>query len=97
MLVDQKEARLHLLEGRLPEDVSIGFGFLATIHAGSNFSTMRGSVPGNEWKTTMIDTNINGKAIFFKSVGKIEHAEHSDFRQVPMNLTVAQAVEMLEN
>jgi hypothetical protein len=97
MLVDQKEARLHLLEGRLPEDVSIGFGFLATIHAGSNFSTIRGSVPGNEWKTTMIDTNINGKAIFFKTVGKIEHAEHSAFRQVPMNLTVAQAVAMLEN
>jgi hypothetical protein len=91
MLVDRQEARLHLLEGRLPQDVNIGFGLLATIHAGSNFSTVRGSVPG-----TMIDTDINGRAIFFKSVGKKEHTEHSDFKQVRMNLTVQQALEMLE-
>jgi hypothetical protein len=31
MLVDRKEARLHLLEGHLPQDVNIGFGLLATI------------------------------------------------------------------
>jgi hypothetical protein len=96
MLVDRQEARLHLLEGRLPQDVNIGFGLLATIHAGSKFSTVRGSVPGSEWKTTMIDTDINGRAIFFKSVGKKEHTEHSDFKQVRMNLTVRQALEMLE-
>jgi hypothetical protein len=96
MLVDRQEARLHLLEARLLQDVNIGFGLLATIHAGSNFSTIRDSVPGSEWKTMMIDTDISGKAIFFKSVGKKEHAEHSDFKQVPMNLTVQQALEMLE-
>jgi hypothetical protein len=96
MLVDQRSARLHQLEGRLPEDVNIGFGLLATIHAGSNFSTTRDPVPGNEWKTAMVDTNINGRAIFFKSIAKKEHVEHSGFKQVPMNMTVAKAVEMLE-
>lgn len=96
MLVDKRSARLHELEGRLPEDVNIGFGLLATIHAGSNFSTTRDPVPGNEWKTAVADTDIDGRAIFFKSIAKKEHVEHSGFKQVPMNMTVARAVEMLE-
>jgi hypothetical protein len=96
MLVDPQQARLHLFEGRLPQDMTIGFGLLARINAGSNFSTKRESVLGNEWKTATVDTDIEGRAIFFKSIGKKEHAEHGDFKAISMNLTVAQAVEMLE-
>jgi hypothetical protein len=95
--VDTKSSRLHRLEGRLPADVNIGFGLVATIKAGSNFSTVREAVPGNdEWKTAMLDTDITGRAIFFKSIGKKEHSEHAEFVQVPTEVTVAQAVEMAE-
>jgi hypothetical protein len=96
ILVDPQQGRLHLLEGRLPQDMTIGFGLLARIHAGSNFSTRREAVLGNEWKTATVDTDIEGRAIFFKSIGKKEHAEHGDFKPISMTLTVAQAVEMLE-
>jgi hypothetical protein len=96
LLVDPQLARLHLLEGRLPQDITIGFGLLARIHAGSNFSTKRESVFGNEWKMATVDTDIEGRTIFFKSIGKKEHTEHADFKPISMNLTVAQAVEMLE-
>jgi hypothetical protein len=95
LVVDPRTDRLHRLEGRLPEDVSIGFGFLATIKAGSNFSTTRDPVPGNEWKTSVVDTDITGRAIFFKSVGKKEHAEHKDFVRLADDLTVAQTAELL--
>ena len=37
LMVDRDAMRLHKIEGRLPADVNIGFGLLATIHAGSNF------------------------------------------------------------
>jgi hypothetical protein len=94
--VDVKSERLHRLEGRLPADLSIGYGLVATIKAGSNFSTRREPVPGNEWKTAVLDTDINGRAIFFKAIGKKEHAEHSDFVQIPMETTVTQAVALLE-
>jgi hypothetical protein len=96
MLVDSKSLRLKWLEGRLPVDMSIGFGLLATIKAGSNFSTMRAAVAGNEWKTSILDTDIIGKAAFFKAIGKREHAEHSEFEQVPMEITVAQAAALLQ-
>lgn len=96
LLVDPSAARLHELKASLPKDVGIGFGLLATIHAGSSFSTVRNPVPGNEWKTAVIDTNIMGRAILLKSIGRQEHVEHSQFRQIPDGVSVAQAVQMLE-
>ncbi|MGD0446299.1 MAG: hypothetical protein ABSA39_20380 [Edaphobacter sp.] len=64
MSIEQQQARLHERARRLPVDVNVGFGLLATIHAGSSFSTVRNLVPGYEWKTAAIDTNISGRAIF---------------------------------
>jgi hypothetical protein len=96
MLIDPEAMRLHRIEGRLPMDVSIGFGLLATIHAGSSFSTTRDRLGQPDWKTISLDTAINGKAIFFKSIARNEHAEHSDFVRVSNDLTVTQAVAMAE-
>jgi hypothetical protein len=96
LLVDPDVMRLRGIEARLSEDVNIGFGLIATIKAGSNFDTTRELVYGNEWKTQTLDTDINGRAIFFKAIGRKEHAEHSDFKLLPHEMTVAQAVEMLE-
>jgi len=92
MLVDEKLMRLHRIEGRLPEDVSIGYGLLATIHAGSNFSTTRSRVNGDEWKTLSLDTDINGRIIFLKAIGKKQHAIHRDFKPLPDTVSVKQAV-----
>jgi hypothetical protein len=94
--IDPKSSRLHRLEGRLPADVSIGFGLIATVKAGSNFATQRDPVPGDEWKTSLVDTDINGRAIFFKAIGKKEHTERTDFVPVAKDVTVAQAVAILE-
>jgi hypothetical protein len=92
MLVDEKVMRLHRIEGRLPEDVSIGFGLLATIHAGSNFSTTRSPVDADEWKTVSLDTDISGRIIFLKAIGKKQHAIHRDFKPLPDLVSVRQAV-----
>ena len=96
LLVDPKAVRLRELDGRLPEDVSIGFGILATIHAGSRFRTERQPTSTGEWKTTLIDTDINGRAIFFKAISRKQHTERSEFREVPADTTVVKAVELVE-
>ena len=87
--------RLHEIDGHLPEDVTIGLGLIATIKAGSHFETTRYRVAGDEWKTAVLDTDIDGRAIFFKTIGKKEHAEHSEFKMLSNDLTVPQAVAML--
>jgi hypothetical protein len=96
LLIDAKAMRLRHIEARLAKDVSIGFGFLATIRAGSSFATTRDPQGQLDWKTITLDTDINGRAIFFKTIAKSEHAEHGDFVRVSNDMTVAQAVAMAE-
>jgi hypothetical protein len=96
LLIESKTIRLHHIEGRLPQDVSIGFGLLATIRAGSNFSATRNPLGELDWKTTQIDTDINGKAIFFKSIAKKQHSEHTNYVRVSNDLTITQAIAMVE-
>jgi hypothetical protein len=97
ILVDERTKELHRIEGRLPADVSIGFGLLGTIRAGSSFSTAHEPEPGNEWKTSTVDTEIDGKLLFFKSVGKRARVAHRDFKLLANNISVAQAVKLLES
>jgi hypothetical protein len=94
--VDGKTMRLHRVDGRLSDDVTIGFGLLATIRAGSNFDTERDPFQGGEWKTTMINTDINGKAIFFKAIARKQHTERAQFQRVPDDIGIAQAVAVAE-
>ena len=101
VVVETGKMRLRELDGRLPEDMSIAYGLVATIKAGSHFATTRepvhtGPVYGTEWKTQSLDTDVTGRAIFFKAIGKQEHAEHSEFAILAPDITVAQAVELVE-
>ena len=94
MLLDQKTIRMHHIEGRLPEDVNIGFGFLATIHAGSSFMTDKLQPSPGDWKTQRVDTDIRGKAAFFKAISKNQHVIRMEIQRVPNDLSVAQAVDL---
>lgn len=101
VVVEQRDDRLRAVEGRLPADVSIGFGLLATIKAGSSFATTRERVEvgpqGDDWKTVKLATDVNGKAIFFKAIAKKEQAEHSGFKRLPEELPFEQAVALAES
>ncbi|HZL26646.1 MAG TPA: hypothetical protein VFC39_08960, partial [Acidobacteriaceae bacterium] len=96
LLVTQTGMRLHHIEGRLPADVNIGFGLLASVKAGSNFETTKAIAEG-QWRTVRVISDIRGKAALFKTIGKNEDVARTEFKRVPNNLTVAQAVEMLEH
>lgn len=96
VVLDAKTVRLREIDGRMPQDVSIGFGLLATIRAGSNFSTKREHVQGQDWKTEALHTDINGKAIFLKTIARKQESKHSDFKKLPDGITVKDAVAMLE-
>jgi hypothetical protein len=95
ILVNDHAMQLHRIEGKMPGDVSLGYGLLGTIHAGSSFSTEHEVEPGNEWKSSVVTTAIEGKAMLFKEIGRNEHTVHSEFKELPDGTSVGQAVEML--
>jgi hypothetical protein len=96
VLIDAKAIRLKEIEGRMQKDVSIGFGLLATIHAGSHFSTTREHVGGDDWKTQVLHTDIQGKALLMKTIARQQDAKHWGFQKIADGMTVAQAVAQLE-
>jgi len=96
ILVDRRALQLHRIDGKMPTDVSMGFGLLGTVHAGSSFSTTHEVEPGGDWKDATVNTAIEGKVLLFKEIGRNERVVHSEFRQLSRDITIAQAVEMLE-
>jgi hypothetical protein len=94
VMIDAAQERLVHVEGRLPQDVSIGFG-LVTVKAGSHFSSDRADEDGH-WRTLHVLTAINGKAVLFKSVGKDTEVTRSEFHYLQPGMTVAQAVALAE-
>lgn len=95
ILVDPTALRLHMLQGRLSDDVSFGFGILATIHKGSNFMITRDAVLPDQWKTTSLDLRMNGYILLFKTLDRHQTSVHKDFKPIPANLTIKQAVALL--
>ena len=96
VLVDEKTMQLHRIEGKIPEDVGLGYGILGTVHAGSSFSTEHEMEPGGDWKDALVNTAIEGKALLFKEIGRNEHVVHSEFRRLPDGISLAEAVALLE-
>jgi hypothetical protein len=96
ILVDQRTLQLHRIEGKIPSDLNIGLGLLGTVHAGSSFNTTHEMEPGGDWKDAIMNTAIEGKAMLFKEIGRNEHVVHSDFVQLRQDLSLAQAVELVE-
>ena len=63
VLVDGHAMQLRRIEGRIPSDVILGYGFLGTIHAGSSFSTEHAMEPGGDWKDVMVTMAIEGQGV----------------------------------
>jgi hypothetical protein len=93
--IDARQERLIHVDGKLSKDVSIGFGLLATIHAGSHFSSDRSDENGH-WRTVHVVTDIGGKAALFKSVSRNAEITRSEFHYLNPGITIPQAVALLE-
>ncbi len=96
ILVDHRTMQLHRIDGKIANDLSLGLGLLGTVHAGSSFNTTHEAEPGGDWKAAIENTAIEGKAMLFKEIGRNEHVVHSEFMQVRQDISLVEAVEMLE-
>jgi len=76
--------------------VSIGFGLLATVKAGSCFGSDRANYEGH-WRTVHVVTDVRGKAVLFKTVSKNSEVTRSEFVYLKPGITIAQAVGLVES
>ena len=94
--IDAKQERLIHIEAALPEDISIGFGLVATVKAGSHFGSDRAD-HGGHWRTVHVVTDVKGKAVLFKSVSRDSEISRSEFVYLKPGITIAQAVALVES
>jgi hypothetical protein len=95
MVVTKPAHRIRTFKGRLENDVTIGFGFLARIKAGSTFDVERKELTPGVWQIAETHVHISGHALFFKTIGTQEDEVKSDFSLVPLGTTLEQAVGLL--
>ena len=96
LLVDPESKRLVGIKGQLVNDIDFGLGLLGKLKKGGSFEVRRRDVGEGVWQTTLLDVNIHGRAIFFKTINAQQHEVTDNFKPVAPNLTAAQAASMLQ-
>jgi hypothetical protein len=94
ILIDAEQKRMSKLSGRLNR-VEFGFGFLGHIDDGGTIEIGRVPVGPSQWKTAVINIQLSGRLVFFKTISKQEYETRSDFRAVSADLSLLQASRLL--
>jgi hypothetical protein len=91
ILIDTQQKRLAKLSGRLINAVEFGYGLLGHIDNGGTVEIGRVEVGPSQWKTALIDIQLSGRLVLFKTISKQEYEIRSDFHAVPDDLSLSQA------
>lgn len=97
LVVDKRQQRIKTIRGRLTEDVMLGFGILGRMKQGGTFDVERREVKPGMWQITETHVHMDGKALFFKTIGQQQDEIQTEFEEVPGNTTLEQAAAMSKN
>lgn len=91
MWIDTAQNRLAKIQGCLMEDVKFGGGLFGHLDRGGEFRVQQAEVAPGHWEMTLLYVNMNGKALFFKTIAVHEDEVRQDFERVPDQLTLSAA------
>ncbi|HET9741188.1 MAG TPA: hypothetical protein VFQ00_00430 [Terriglobales bacterium] len=94
--LDVAQNRLRKIDAHLFHDVDFGWGILGRLYKGGSFMVEQKQVEGDHWDTVAMKLDLNGKALFFKSLIYKEQEYESDFHRLPDHITLAQGLEALD-
>jgi hypothetical protein len=96
VLIDAVRYRIASIDGTLFKDVSFGWGILGRLDRGGRFVVHQQVVGDNFWEVSSMNLSFTGKILLVKNLSIISTEIFSGFRQVPSDLTFAQALELLK-
>jgi hypothetical protein len=96
LIVDKAQHRIKTMKGSLSEDVNIGYGILGKLRKAGTFNVERRQIAPGLWQITETHVHIDGRALFFKTIGQQQDEVKSKFTQVPPGTTLEQAVGLLK-
>jgi hypothetical protein len=95
ILIDSQQKRLAKLSGQLIGRVDFGFGLFGHIDNGGTIEIGRVQAGPSEWKTALINIQLSGRMVFFKTISQQEYETRSDFREVSGDLSLLEASQLL--
>jgi hypothetical protein len=95
MLIDRKAMRIAKIDGTLFKDVEFGWGILGRLYKGGKFYIEQHDVGNGRWETVRETLDFNGKILMVKPLTIYSNETATDFRPVPADLTVSQALDLL--
>ena len=97
LVLDLKQKRLAEINGRLDSAVKFGGGLLGHLDKGGTFEVKQQGVGSGVWEVTTLDVQMNGKALFFKTITVRQKEIDSEFHAVPQSVTIQQAAVMTKD
>lgn len=94
--VDPKTQRIAKIDGKLIQDVKIGWGFLARLNKGGTFLLEQSHGSDGTWHQKLLSVHFDGTVLIFKHIHIHETIIRCCFERVPGTLTIRQAVRMLQ-
>lgn len=95
MVLDVKQQRLVSINGRLTTEVKFWGGLLGHLDAGGTFSVTLENVAPGDWELKSLHVEMDGKALFFKTITVREQDTYSGYTPVAPDTTLGQAAERL--
>jgi hypothetical protein len=96
LLVDNRQKRLAEISGQLTSEVRFFGGLLGHLDKGGTFLVRQQDMGSGHWELTSMDIEMNGKALFFKTIAVREKETDSNFRQILDGTTLQQALTYLQ-
>jgi hypothetical protein len=96
VLIDPARNRLALIDGTLFKDVSFGWGILGHLDKGGHFLIQQQEIADHYWAISRMKLDFTGKILLVKNLSISSTEVFTDFKPVPLDLTFAQAVDMLK-
>ena len=96
LLVDDRQKRLAEINGQLTSKVKFLGGLLGHLDKGGTFLVKQQDMGSGHWELTTMDVQMSGKALFFKTIAVREKETDTNFHQVPADITLQQAFELLK-
>ena len=90
LTLDTKQKRLVEINGRLNSEVKFVGGLLGHLDKGGTFLVKQQEVGPGCWEMTRMDVQMNGRALFFKTIGVRTNEIDTDFHAVPPKASIQQ-------
>jgi hypothetical protein len=95
LVVDAEQKRLVEINGRLTSEVKFLGGLLGHLDKDGTFCVKQQRVGEGHWDLRSMSVQMNGKALFFKTIAVLETKSILDYQPLPRGATLQQAADFL--